>query len=149
MRKTVKKAATKKKAASKKTIVKKTVKKTVAKKKTVKKAAAAKKSTIKRTSKQYTKSELLNTIAEHSGVAKKDVGSVFDVLSDIIEAHVKKGAVGQFTLPGLMKVKTIRKPATRARKGVNPFTGEETVFKAKPARTVVKILPLKKLKEMV
>ncbi|MFC1747348.1 HU family DNA-binding protein [Pseudomonadota bacterium] len=164
MRKTVKKAAIKKKAATKKKAVtkkaatKKTVRKAVAKKKTVKKAAAkkktvakavVKKAAIKRVSKQYTKSELMNAIAEHSEVGKKEVIAIFDTLSDIIEAHVKKGAIGQFTLPGLMKVKTIRKPATKKRKGINPFTGEETIFQAKPARTAVKILPLKKLKEMV
>ena len=48
-----------------------------------------------------------------------------------------------------MKVKVVRKPATKARKGINPFTQEETVFKAKPARNVVKVLPLKALKDMV
>ncbi|WP_428613758.1 HU family DNA-binding protein [Pseudoalteromonas sp.] len=142
---TKKKAATKKKAVTKKAVAKKSV----AKKKSVKKAAAKSASTIKRASKQYTKSELMNVISETSGVVKKDVVAVFDVLADVIEAHVKKGAVGQFTLPGLMKVKTIRKPATKKRKGINPFTGEETIFQAKPARTVVKVLPLKKLKEMV
>lgn len=137
MKKTVKKAVTKKAAAPKKAAAKK--------------AAAAKPAAVKlkSASKAYTKSELLNTIAENSGVAKKDVSAVLDVLGNVIEAHIKKGAVGQFTLPGLLKIKTIRKPATKARKGINPFTGEETVFKAKPARTAVKILPLKKVKEMV
>lgn len=142
MKKSVKKkVATKKKAAAKKTVTKKTA---------VKKAAAAPATKpIARVKKAYTKTELLTTIAERTGVAKKDVGAVIDGLGDVIEAHVKKGAVGQFSLPGLIKVKTIRKKATKARKGVNPFTGEETVFKAKPARTVVKVLPLKKMKDMV
>jgi len=140
MKKTVKKAVTKKAAAPKKAAKKAAAKKAVAPK------AAAK---LKSASKVYTKSELLNTIAENSGVAKKEVSAVLDVLGNVIEAHIKKGAVGQFTLPGLLKIKTIRKPATKARKGINPFTGEETVFKAKPARTAVKILPLKKVKEMV
>lgn len=155
-----KKAATKKKVVKKKVVAKKKVatkkkaapKKAVAKKKVVKKKAAASAPAVKplvRAKKAYTKTELLTTIADRTGVAKKDVGAVLDSLSDVIEAHVKKGAVGSFNLPGLLKVKTIRKPATKARKGINPFTGEETVFKAKPARTVVKILPLKKLKEMV
>jgi nucleoid DNA-binding protein len=69
-------------------------------------------------------------------------------MSAIIGQHIKKRGPGQFTLPGLLKVKTQRKPATKARKGINPFTGEETVFKAKPARTVVKVQPLKALKDM-
>ena len=74
---------------------------------------------------------------------------MFDELTSIINGHVKKNAAGLFTMPGLMKVKVVRKPATKARKGINPFTGEPTVFKAKPARNVVKVLPLKALKEMV
>ena len=84
-----------------------------------------------------------------TGVSKRDVGYLLDRLGDVIEAQVNKGAIGYCNLPGLLKVKTIRKHATKARKGINPFNGEETMFKAKPARTVVKVLPLKKLKEMV
>ncbi len=156
MKKTVKKkAAAKKKVVAKKSVAKKkvTIKKAVAKKKVVKKKAAAPATPavkpLVRAKKAYTKTELLATIVERTGVAKKDVGAVLDSLGDVIEAHVKKGAIGTFNLPGLLKVKTIRKPATKARKGINPFNGEETVFKAKPARTVVKVLPLKKLKDMV
>ena len=136
MRKTVKKkAATKKKAS---------VKKAAAKLVTV---PAAKKLTTAK--KAYTKSELLLTLSEQSGVPKKDVGAVVDALGDVINVHIKKGAIGQFTMPGLFKVRTVRKKATRARKGINPFTGEETMFKAKPARTVLKLMPLKKMKDMV
>lgn len=96
----------------------------------------------------YTKSQLLSAIAEDTGLSKKEVTAVLESMSAIIEQHVKKRGPGQFTLPGLLKVKTQRKPATKARKGINPFTGEETVFKAKPARTVVKVQPLKALKDM-
>lgn len=96
-----------------------------------------------------TKSQLLSTIADNTGLAKKDVAAVFDELGDVIHRHLKKRGAGQCTIPGLMKIKTTRKPATKARKGINPFTGEETIFKAKPARTVVKVQPLKGLKEMV
>jgi len=96
-----------------------------------------------------TKSALYMNIAEKTGLKKKDVVAVFDELTTIINGHVKKNAAGIFTMPGLMKVKVVRKPATKARKGINPFTGEPTVFKAKPARNVVKILALKALKEMV
>ncbi len=149
-----KKAVAKKKVTTKKAVAKKkvTAKKAVTKKKVVKKKAAAAAPAVKplvRAKKAYTKTELLATIVERTGVGKKDVNAVLDSLGDVIEAHVKKGAVGSFNLPGLLKVKTIRKPATKARKGINPFNGEETVFKAKPARTVVKVLPLKKLKDMV
>ena len=66
----------------------------------------------------------------------------------VIEAHINKRAVGEFVLPGLMKISTVRKPAVKARKGISPFTKEEVVFKAKPATTVVKVRALKKLKDM-
>ena len=96
-----------------------------------------------------TKSAIINEIAENAELSKKQVTSVLDELATLIERHIKKRAPGQFTLPGLMKIEVKRKPATKARKGINPFTGEETVFKAKPARNVVKIRPLKKVKDMV
>ena len=79
---------------------------------------------------------------------KKDVVAVFDELSSLLNGHIKRNGAGVFTLPGLLKIKVVRKPATKARKGTNPFTGEPTVFKAKPARNVVKAQPLKNLKEM-
>jgi nucleoid DNA-binding protein len=96
-----------------------------------------------------TKSQLLSAIAEETGLTKKDVAAVFDSLNGLIDRHVRKRGPGTFTMPGLMKIKTQRKPATKARKGINPFTGEAAVFKAKPARTVVKIQALKGLKDMV
>ena len=96
-----------------------------------------------------TKSAIISELAEKSELSKKQVSSVVDELAILIERHIKKRAPGKFVLPGLMKIEVKRKPATKARKGINPFTGEETVFKAKPARNVVKIRPLKKLKEMV
>lgn len=87
----------------------------------------------------YTKAQLLATLAENTGVEKKDVAAVLTELNSVIERHIKKRAAGQFTLPGLMKIRTTRKPATRARKGRNPLTGDEIMIKAKPAHTVVKI----------
>jgi nucleoid DNA-binding protein len=96
-----------------------------------------------------TKRAMLEQIAGNTGLTKKQASSVFDELTILIESHIKKGAVGQFTFPGLMKIEVRRKPATKARKGINPFTGEETTFKAKPARNVVKIRPLKAVKDMV
>ena len=97
----------------------------------------------------FTKYELLTSIAENTGLSRKDVGNVIDELTNAIARHVKPKGPGEFKMPGLLKIKTSRKKATKARKGINPFTGEETMFKAKPARTVVKVVALKKLKEMV
>lgn len=97
-----------------------------------------------------TKSEILNNIAETTGLTKRQVSSVFESLAgEIQKAIAKRGGPGQFSIPGLAKITVQRKPATKERKGINPFTGEETVFKAKPARNVVKIRALKSLKDMV
>ena len=120
-------------------------KKKTKKKATKKKAAAPK---IKSIKDPLTKTQLFTEIAERTDMKKKDVAVIFDELASIINGHVKRNAAGVFTLPGLLKIKVVRKPATKARKGINPFTGEPTVFKAKPARNVVKVLPLKALKEM-
>lgn len=97
-----------------------------------------------------TKTQLLAEISENTGLAKKDVAAVLDDLADQIDRHVKKGAVGQFTLPGLLKIKTVKKPARKAQKGVpNPFRPGETMdVAAKPASVQVKALALKKLKDM-
>lgn len=99
--------------------------------------------------KARTKSEVQALIAEHVGISKKEVAQVFDTMGTMIAADLKKGSVGTFNVPGMMKVTVQRKPATKARKGINPFTGEPTTFKAKPARNVVKVRPLKALKDMV
>ena len=96
-----------------------------------------------------TKSQLLLTLSEVTGVPKKQTAAVLQELSAVISRHIKKGAAGVFTLPGLVKIKTFNKPARKARKGINPFTGEETMFKAKPASTGVKVQALKALKNMV
>ena len=160
-----KKAVAKKKVATKKVVAKKAVgKKAVTKKAAVKKKASVKKAVTKKAAVKkaavkrgkavkdpMTKTQLFTELAERTELSKKQVTQIFDELADIIGSHVKKNAVGHFTLPGLMKVKTIRKPAQRARKNVpNPFRpGELMDVAAKPARTVVKVLPLKKLKDMV
>ncbi|MBN2314175.1 MAG: HU family DNA-binding protein [Sedimentisphaerales bacterium] len=109
----------------------------------------AKKNAAKASAKPMTKSEIVSGIAETTGVAKKDVNAVFEAMSDQIKKSLGRSGPGAYTVPGLMKLMVIRKPATKARKGINPFTGEETMFKAKPARNVVKIRPLKNLKDMV
>jgi len=119
----------------------------MAKKKTAKKATPTRKITAVK--KPMTKFAIIGEIAQHTELNKKQVSSVLDELAILIERHIKKRSPGQFILPGLMKIEVKKKPATKARKGFNPFTKEETVFKAKPARKVVKIRPLKKVKGMV
>lgn len=123
----------------------------MAAKKSTKKASTKKVTTRKITAlrKPMTKTGIVEEIAKNTELTKKQVSSVIDELAVLIERHIKKRAPGKFTLPGLMKIEVKRKPATKARKGFNPFTKEETVFKAKPARNVVKIKPLKKVKDMV
>ncbi len=97
---------------------------------------------------KYTKTQIVNQIAEENELSRKQVNSVLDSLSDIMQLHLRKRSVGEFVLPGLLKIQTVKKPATKARMGINPFTKEEQMFKAKPASTTVKVRALKKLKEM-
>ncbi len=96
-----------------------------------------------------TKSVVYQELATTTGLSRKQVAEVFDALGTLVKRELGKKGPGIFTLPGLAKMRLVRKPATKARKGKNPFTGEEMLFKAKPARNVVKIQPLKALKEMV
>lgn len=96
-----------------------------------------------------TKSEILNSIAADTKLSRKEVAAVFESLEGLISRELKPRGAGYFNLPGLMKIKVVKKPARKARKGINPFTGEEMMFKAKPASKGVKVLPLKGLKSMV
>ena len=130
---TKKKAAVKKKAPAKRTAVKKTV--------------PAKKSPSAVGSKM-TKMQVLTEIAEKTDLNRKQVNAVLDELETVIERHIKKRAVGEFTLPGLLKIKRVKRPATKKRKGRNPATGEEITISAKPASIRVRVTPLKKLKDM-
>jgi len=98
--------------------------------------------------KPTSKSEMIAHIVSKTNLKRKEVVAVLDELSALIERDLKTGP-GIVNLYGLMKVKVVRKPAVPARRGINPFTKEEVMFKAKPARNVVKIQPLKTLKEMV
>lgn len=146
--------AVKKKAAAKKKTAKKSVKKKVTAKKagtkkTTGKAAAKPAKRIRAIKEPMTRAALLSHLADSTGLTKKEVSAVFDELKNVIEGHLKTGGARVFNLHGLLKIKVHRKPATRARKGINPFTGEEMIFKAKPARNVVKIQALKGLKDMV
>jgi nucleoid DNA-binding protein len=99
--------------------------------------------------KSMTKSEIMAGIAEKTGLSRKQVVSVFEAMAGQIKKSLGRNGPGAYAVPGLMKVIVVRKPATPAHKGINRFTGEETMFKAKPARNVVKIRPLKNLKAMV
>jgi nucleoid DNA-binding protein len=99
--------------------------------------------------KPFTKGQLLATLSGRTGVSRKEVTKLYDELIAIVGAHLKKQGPGLCTLPGLVKIKVAHKPATKARKGTNPFTGEEMMFKAKPARNTVKVRALKPLKSMV
>ena len=139
------------KAPAKKAPAKKAPAKTAPKKPPVRKAALAKAPAEKKItaiSERYTKTQILNQISEKTELSRKQVQSVLDELTDIMEGHIKKRGCGDFVMPGLFKVVTVKKPARKARKGINPFNGEETTFAAKPASIQVKIRPLKKMKEM-
>lgn len=96
-----------------------------------------------------TKSDIINTLVEKTKLAKKDVSAVLDELTALISGSLGKKGPGVFSLPGIAKFKLSKKPATPARKGINPFTKEEITIKAKPARNVVKISALKALKDSV
>ena len=94
-----------------------------------------------------TKSEILAQISKDTGLAKKQVSEVFASLDNVVKKSLKGS--GLFTLPGLLKMKVVKKPATKAREGINPFTKEKMIFKAKPASKKVRVLPLKSLKAFV
>ena len=94
------------------------------------------------------KGEVIRKLVEDTELNRKQVVAVLDSLSGQIASALGKKGPGTFTVPGLMRINVIQKPATKARMGINPFTGVEQMFKAKPARRVVKVRPLKNLKEM-
>lgn len=130
--------ATKRKAAKKKT---------PARKKAAAKKAPAKKVVTTAISDKMTKGQIVASLADTTELSKKQVSEVLDAYENLIARSIKKRGVGEFTMPGLMKITTKKKPAVKARKGINPFTGEEQMFKAKPASMQVKIRALKKMKE--
>jgi nucleoid DNA-binding protein len=94
-----------------------------------------------------TKSEVVAQICEDAELSRKQVAAVFESLNGIIKKSLR--GHGTFTLPGLLKMRVVKKPATKARKGINPFTKEEVMFKAKPASKKVRLVPLKSLKALV
>jgi DNA-binding protein HU-beta len=94
-----------------------------------------------------TKSEIVAQICKDADLSRKQVAAVFDSLNGIVRKSLR--GAGLFTLPGLLKMKVVKKPATPAREGINPFTKEKVMFKAKPASKKVRVLPLKNLKDFV
>ena len=99
--------------------------------------------------KPMTKTEMIAALADSTGLTKQQVVSLFDELATLIKKELGEEGAGIFNISNLLKIKAVRKPATPERKGINPFTKEETVFKAKPAQNVVKLVPLRGLKELV
>ncbi len=104
--------------------------------------------TKSKTPKSITKSEVYAALSESTGLSKTQIAGVFDSLVDLVGKNIGSGGPGIFTIPNLLKIKVVRKAAVPARTGVNPFTKQETVFKAKPARNVVKLQALKSLKAL-
>lgn len=132
------------------------VKKSKMKRKSSNGKSASKKTTTKTTTMKLpnfkdpvTKSGMIKTIMDATGLSRKDIVNVLECQTQVIEKHVKTGGPGVFVMPGMMKISVVKKPARPARKGINPFTGEEIMIKARPAYKAVKIKALKKLKAMV
>jgi DNA-binding protein HU-beta len=96
---------------------------------------------------QLSKSQLIEKIATATELSKRDVKNVMDNLVDVGHKELKKNGI--FLVPGFAKFVVVKKPATKARKGVNPFTGQEMMFKAKPARKIVRARPVKAAKDAV
>ena len=138
-------AADKKKAA--KAAPKKAAAKAAPKKAAAKAApkAAAKPTPVKE---RWSKTQILNEISERVEISRKHVGAVMSELEGIIARHIGKSGPGEFVMPGLFKINTVKKPAQKARKGIDPFTKQERMFAAKPASVKVKVRPLKKLKDL-
>ena len=145
-----KKTVAKTKKVAKKSAGKAAVKKAV-KKPAKKVKVVAKKVNLKKVSAiagKMTKSQILQNIAEHAGISRKEVGTVFQGLAVCVHGAMK--GFGEISIPETgIKVRRIRKPATKKRKMISPFTGQEIMVKAKPARNVVKVSALKSLKESV
>lgn len=99
--------------------------------------------------KPMTKTEIISALAETSELTKQQVSSLLDGLIGLIGKNLGDDGPGVFAIPGLVKLSVVHKPATEEREGINPFTKEPTVFKAKPASKSVKVRPLKGLKDMV
>ncbi len=114
-----------------------------------KKAAPKAAEATKAAAKPMTKADVYATLAEKTQLSKKEVAGVFETLGELVKRELGKKGAGQFVIPGLIKLQVTRKPATKAKQGINPFTKQPMTIKAKPARNVIKARPLKPLKESV
>ncbi|MCU7924292.1 MAG: HU family DNA-binding protein [Candidatus Thiodiazotropha sp. (ex Dulcina madagascariensis)] len=128
--------------------VKKTAKKAAKKKAVAKKAVAAPR--LKSIATKQTKTQIIGSIAEDTGLSRKEVASVFTALNSLISRHLQRRGSGEITIPDSgIKVRRVIKPRTKARMGRNPATGEAIKIAAKPAKTVVKVTALKALKDKI
>ncbi len=100
--------------------------------------------------KKMTKAAIYQALANETELTRKKVGELFEAMTKIIKKELSKKGPGEFTIPGLLKLRVQRKPATKARKAPNPFKpGEEITIKAKPARNVVRARALKALNDLI
>jgi nucleoid DNA-binding protein len=99
--------------------------------------------------KPMNKTEIVTALCEATGLTKQQVSELFGELADLIKKNLNEKGPGVFTIPDLIQIKVVRKPATEEHKGINPFTKQEMIVKAKPATNIVKLIALKGLKEMV
>ena len=101
------------------------------------------------TNQRMTKSQFVTTLAEQSGLKKKQASSALDTINAMVAQQLGKRGPGEVLIPGLLKLNIVDKPATRKHEGVNPFTKEPMTYKAKAARKVIKVRPLKALKDAI
>ena len=100
-----------------------------------------------KTDKPLTKSQFLNEVATGAGLKRKEIANVLAAMTTVAKKELK--SKGTLQIAGFVKIKVVKKPATKARVGTNPFTGEQMTFKAKPASKAVRVRPVKALKELV
>lgn len=101
------------------------------------------------TTKRMSKSQFVTKLAEKSGLNKKQAASALDTINAMVAQQLGKGGPGEVLIPGLLKLNVVNKPATRKHEGLNPFTKEPMTFKAKAARKVIRVRPLKALKDSI
>ena len=144
-------SAAKKSTNVKKSTVTKASRKVAAKKPLAKNVAIGKTVVSKKTTairERFSKTQIISELAANSDLTRKQVNTLLTELATLVERHVKKRSVGEFVLAGLIKIHTVKRPAKKAYKGINPFTGKATTFKARPASVAVKVHALKGLKDM-
>jgi len=98
---------------------------------------------------RISKSQFVTTLAEKSGLNRKQAVSALDTINAIVAQQLGKKGPGEVLIPGLLKLSVVDKPATRKHEGINPFTKEPMTYKAKAARKVIKVRPLKALKDAI